>query len=42
MERSQIEELVYRTCLALDERDFKGFLANELPLLERIRLKLPG
>jgi methanesulfonate monooxygenase subunit beta len=27
MERSQIEELVYRTCLALDERDFKGFLA---------------
>ena len=27
MERSQIEELVYRSCLALDDRDFKGFLA---------------
>lgn len=25
-QRQQIEELVYRTCLALDERDFKGFL----------------
>jgi methanesulfonate monooxygenase small subunit len=26
-QRQQIEELVYRTCLALDDRDFKGFLA---------------
>ena len=26
MERSKIEELVYRSCLALDDRDFKGFL----------------
>ena len=26
-QRHQIEELVYRTCLALDDRDFKGFLA---------------
>ncbi|HUL40652.1 MAG TPA: nuclear transport factor 2 family protein [Burkholderiales bacterium] len=25
-QRQQIEELVYRTCLALDEQDFKGFL----------------
>ncbi|MGE5615593.1 MAG: nuclear transport factor 2 family protein [Bacillota bacterium] len=25
-QRQQIEELVYRTCLALDDRDFKGFL----------------
>jgi methanesulfonate monooxygenase subunit beta len=25
-QRQQIEELVYRSCLALDERDFKGFL----------------
>ena len=25
-ERRQIEELVYRSCLALDDRDFKGFL----------------
>src|SRR5574340_944845 len=27
MQREQIAELVYRSCLALDERDFKGFLA---------------
>ena len=26
-QRQQIEELVYRSCLALDDRDFKGFLA---------------
>jgi len=26
-QRHQIEELVYRSCLALDDRDFKGFLA---------------
>jgi methanesulfonate monooxygenase small subunit len=26
-QRKQIEELVYRSCMALDERDFKGFLA---------------
>lgn len=26
-QRQQIEELVYRSCLALDERNFKGFLA---------------
>ena len=26
-ERKQIEELIYRSCLALDDRDFKGFLA---------------
>jgi methanesulfonate monooxygenase small subunit len=26
IERHQIEELVYRSCLALDDRDFKGFL----------------
>lgn len=26
-DRTQIEELVYRTCLALDARDFKGYLA---------------
>ena len=26
-QRTQIEELIYRTCLALDDRDFKGFLA---------------
>ena len=26
-QRKQIEELVYRSCLALDDRDFKGFLA---------------
>ena len=26
-QRPQIEELVYRSCLALDDRDFKGFLA---------------
>jgi len=25
-QRQKIEELVYRTCLALDDRDFKGFL----------------
>lgn len=25
-QRQAIEELVYRSCLALDERDFKGFL----------------
>jgi methanesulfonate monooxygenase subunit beta len=25
-QRKQIEELVYRSCMALDERDFKGFL----------------
>jgi methanesulfonate monooxygenase subunit beta len=25
-QRRQIEELVYRSCLALDERDFKGYL----------------
>jgi methanesulfonate monooxygenase small subunit len=25
-QRRQIEELVYRSCLALDDRDFKGFL----------------
>ena len=25
-QRAQIEELVYRSCMALDERDFKGFL----------------
>src|SRR6185503_19258879 len=25
-QRSQIEELVYRSCMALDERDFKAFL----------------
>jgi methanesulfonate monooxygenase small subunit len=25
-QRSQIEELVYRSCLALDDRDFKAFL----------------
>ena len=25
-QRHAIEELVYRTCMALDERDFKGFL----------------
>ena len=25
-QRKEIEELVYRSCLALDERDFKGFL----------------
>jgi methanesulfonate monooxygenase small subunit len=27
MERYKIEELIYRSCLALDDRDFKGFLA---------------
>jgi methanesulfonate monooxygenase subunit beta len=26
-QRQAIEELVYRSCLALDDRDFKGFLA---------------
>jgi methanesulfonate monooxygenase subunit beta len=26
-QRHQIEELVYRSCLAMDDRDFKGFLA---------------
>ena len=26
-QRRQIEELVYRSCMALDERDYKGFLA---------------
>jgi methanesulfonate monooxygenase small subunit len=26
-QRQAVEELVYRSCLALDERDFKGFLA---------------
>jgi len=26
-QRQQIEELVYRSCLALDDRDYKGFLA---------------
>jgi methanesulfonate monooxygenase small subunit len=26
-QRKQIEELIYRSCLALDDRDFKGFLA---------------
>jgi methanesulfonate monooxygenase small subunit len=26
-QRQEIEELVYRSCLALDEKDFKGFLA---------------
>jgi methanesulfonate monooxygenase small subunit len=25
-QRKQIEELIYRSCLALDDRDFKGFL----------------
>lgn len=25
-QRQKIEELVYRTCLALDDRDFQGFL----------------
>ena len=25
-QRQKIEELVYRTCMALDDRDFKGFL----------------
>ena len=25
-QRRQIEELVYRSCLALDDKDFKGFL----------------
>ena len=25
-QRQQIEELIYRSCLALDDRDFKGFL----------------
>jgi methanesulfonate monooxygenase small subunit len=25
-QRQQIEELIYRSCLALDERDFKAFL----------------
>ena len=27
MERQQIEELIYRSCMALDDGDFKGFLA---------------
>ena len=27
MERSTIEELVYKSCLLLDEKDFKGYLA---------------
>ncbi|MDB5808722.1 MAG: msmB [Betaproteobacteria bacterium] len=26
-DRSAIEEVVYRSCLALDEKDFKGYLA---------------
>ena len=26
-QRKQIEELVYRSCLAMDDRDFKAFLA---------------
>ena len=26
-QRKQIEELIYRSCLAMDDRDFKGFLA---------------
>lgn len=26
-DRKQIEELIYRTCLALDAKDFKGYLA---------------
>ena len=26
MERSQIEELVYKSCLLLDENDYKGYL----------------
>jgi len=26
-QRQQIEELIYRSCLALDDRDYKGFLA---------------
>jgi methanesulfonate monooxygenase small subunit len=26
-QREKIEELVYRSCMALDDRDFKGFLA---------------
>ena len=26
-QRKQIEELIYRSCLALDDQDFKGFLA---------------
>jgi methanesulfonate monooxygenase small subunit len=26
-QRKQIEELIYRSCLALDDRDFKAFLA---------------
>jgi methanesulfonate monooxygenase small subunit len=26
VERQQIEELIYRSCLALDDRDYKGFL----------------
>jgi len=26
-QRQAIEELVYRSCIALDDRDFKGFLA---------------
>jgi methanesulfonate monooxygenase small subunit len=25
-QRQQIEELIYRSCLALDDRDYKGFL----------------
>jgi len=25
-QRKQIEELIYRSCLAMDDRDFKGFL----------------
>jgi len=25
-QRQQIEELIYRSCMALDDRDFKGFL----------------
>jgi methanesulfonate monooxygenase subunit beta len=25
-QRQKIEELIYRTCMALDDRDFKGFL----------------
>ena len=26
-QRKQIEELIYRSCLAMDDRDYKGFLA---------------
>ncbi len=26
MERSKIEELVYKSCLTLDDKDYKGYL----------------